>query len=103
MSEETTSPEAESKALEIQLEEAEAKVASLKRHLQLNETKAIINHINEHRTKILEDFTKAWLAANAPEGFDFGWLMRNVLLCERTVYEDGKRIDQTWIELVKPK
>lgn len=103
MSEETTSQEAESKALELELAEAEAKVASLKRQLQLIETNGIIAHVNQNRTQILEDFVKAWLGANAPPGFDFAWLMRNVLLCERTVYEEGKRIDQTWIELVKQK
>jgi hypothetical protein len=77
--------------------------SKIKTELDIIDTNGIIKEINEHRSKVLEEYTKAWLAAVAPKAFDIGWIMKNIVLCHRTIYEEGKMIDQTWIELVKPK
>lgn len=58
-----------------------------------------ISQINNNRSKMLDTFVHAFLATNAPKDFDWPWVLRNIILCHRTIIQDGKIIDQHWIEI----
>lgn len=67
----------------------------------LDEIKKVVKEINVNRSKHIELFTNAFLAANAPKDFDYAWVLKNCVLCTRTIYENGVMTDQFWIELRK--
>lgn len=69
---------------------------------QANEISNIIKELNQNRSRALDLFTQAFIAVNAPANFDYAWVVNNVVLCHRTIYENGVMTDQHWLELSKP-
>ncbi len=65
------------------------------------EINRIISEVNKGRTQCIESFIKAFLAVNAPENFDYAWVVNNCTLRMQNVYDHmtGQFVDKYWIEL----
>lgn len=64
-----------------------------------NQVNRIVKSLNKNRSKAIDTFVQAFVAVNAPKDFDYSWIINNCVLCQRTVYEMGKMVDEYWIEL----
>lgn len=69
----------------------------------MREIQKTIKFVNENRSKVIEQYISAFLAATAPPNFDYKWVVKNTELVVKQVYELGAITEHYRIEMRTPK